>query len=203
MTAVTHPVHPIDHPTEHVVQGLDTAVEGALWSYEPLRTTRSIIGVEAQPDGTVTLRGNVVSEMMRSMAGRLAAAVPGVTSVRNELVSDAVLESRVAEILFAQPVRLSTDRLDIESRLGTVFLGGSVVSPDTDAGRAALESAVAEIRDLPGLSLVIEQVDVVAGTDELAAAAGADDEDSGPTPEQAAMEERLRVWRERAAARDG
>jgi osmotically-inducible protein OsmY len=201
MAVSSHATHVIDHPSEHLRQGLDTAVEGALWSFEPLRTTKSLIGIAVDPSGVVTLRGNVVSDMMRSVAGRLAASVPGVRAVTNELVSDAQIEDAAAEVLRDADGRLTTDRVDLVSRTGIVYLGGSVTSSDRAATEAALADAATRIEALPGVLKLIRAFEVVEGGEE----AGREAEGSGTAPAAAdagatEIQERLRIWRERAAA---
>ncbi|MBK7780209.1 MAG: BON domain-containing protein [Ardenticatenia bacterium] len=80
-------LEPIEHPSEHLRQNLSTAVEGALWRYDPIRQTRTSIAVSEQ-DGVITLDGNIRGEMMKSVAGRIATGVTGVRRVINHLIAD-------------------------------------------------------------------------------------------------------------------
>ncbi len=190
----------LEHPSEHVVQGLATAVEGVLWAFEPLRTTKSRVGVTADAAGGITLAGNVRSEMMKSIAGRLAGSVQGTTSVSNGLVSDAAIEARAAEALGAATIRLFTDQVDVESRLGTVYLGGRVATADQAGTRSAIEAAAGLIGALPGVHHVFNETVVVAAAADAAATS-----DSGSAPDASgaadpAIQERLRAWKERVRA---
>lgn len=202
MTAI-HPVHAIDHPSEHTLQGLETAVEGALWSFEPLRTTKSLIDVQASADGEVELTGNVRSDIMKAMAGRFAARVPGVTAVDNRIASDPEIESRVAAALGSGDLALFTDTIDVESRLGTVYLGGTVTTDEKEAAETRLEHVVAAIGDIDGVHAVINRAVVVEGTAEAAAEEAEEATDGEVDEARAAMEERLSVWRERAGQEVG
>jgi osmotically-inducible protein OsmY len=203
MTAAVSVKHTLDHPSEHLVRGLDTVVEGALWNYGPLRAARSLVSVTADADGSVTLSGNVVSRMMKSMAGRIASTVPGVTAVHDQLVTDSAIEEQAAGLLYSQDYRIFTDRLDLESRLGIVYLGGVMGAPDPAVAQAALDTALEQFRGLAGVREVISRVDIVSGGDEFAAMTQPETAvgEAEGGPERAMMEERLRVWRERAAAR--
>jgi hypothetical protein len=198
--SVTTTLHAIDHESERISRGLASAVEGALWAFEPLRTTKSRLEVTAEPAGRVTLSGNVRSDMMRAMAGRIAARVRGVSSVDNALITDAAIEMQAAEVLGAGPaMQLFTDQVEVESRLGTVYLGGTLRAADVESARTALRDAIVKIEALAGVHGLIDKTEVVAGsavaaaetTESAGAAAGAGD--------QAAIQERLRVWKERAA----
>ena len=201
MTVAVPPMRSIDHPTEHLVRGLHTAVEGALWNHGPLRSSRALVDVGVTPEGVVTLRGTVISEILKSMATRIAARVPGVTAVSNELVTDSETENTVADLLSRQATQLFTDQLQVESRQGVVYVGGTVVARDPEAANASFQAARGDIQALPGIRQVIFEVDVVAGGDELLTAADDDvaDAAAGSGADQAVIQERLRVWKERAA----
>jgi osmotically-inducible protein OsmY len=178
-------------------------VSGALWDFEPLRTTKARVSVTADGAGVVTLEGNVCSDMLRAVAGRLAARVPGVSEVRNELVTDAQIASEVASELGHADVALFTDQLDVESRMGVVYVGGTVAAADRAAADAALNSVVARIATLPGVHEVFNRAVVVeaSASAETAGESAAGGEAGGA--EQAEMQERLRIWKERVAAKGG
>jgi hypothetical protein len=202
-THAAHAAHSIDHPSAHLLQGLDTEVEGALWAFAPLRSSGSIIGITVGPDGLVTLAGNVVSDAMRDAAGTRAAAVPGVSRVQNSIVSDAAIGVEAAAILQQiadQP--LMTDHVDVLARLGVLYVGGTVVAPDRERAEAALDDALVRMAQLPGVLSVIRDVTVVEGSGQEAVMAAAPTPAAGAGPDPA-ISERLKVWRERAAAAGG
>jgi osmotically-inducible protein OsmY len=200
------PEHPIDHPSEHLVQNLATAVEGTLWRYDPIRQTNSILAVSAL-DGVVTLSGHVRSEVMRSVAGHLARTVPGVREVLNRIVTDTALEGHVAVALATDPeVGLLTDQVAVKSLLGEVYLGGVSLAPELATAEAARAKAEAVARTVPGVREVVNEIRAVEGS--AAHALAAEDDEGAAVPAgggaaDQARQERLRVWRERAAARGG
>jgi osmotically-inducible protein OsmY len=200
MTAALMAQHPIEHPAEHLTQDLATAVEGALWAYDPIRQTGSIIGVMTEGE-VITLSGHVRSTMMKALAGRLARTVPGVGAVKNELLADPEIECRAAVALAMDPaVGLTTDRMNVASLLGNVYLSGYAAAPDLAQAEAAVARAEQVVREVAGVEAVFnELLPVVAAADgqaveveEVVAASGGISD---------AMQARLAVWRERAAAR--
>jgi osmotically-inducible protein OsmY len=192
--------HALDHPSMHMVRDLASSVAGALWEFEPIRTTKSMIVVDAGADGVVKLSGNVRSDMLKSVAGRLAGRVAGVRRVDNMLVTDAEIEARVAGLLGHAESVLYTDRLNVESRLGTVYLDGVIASADRVAADAALAEVLGRIQGLPGVNDVIHRVQVVEASETGVAVAAVETPAAGGA-EMAEMQERLSVWRERAAAK--
>jgi osmotically-inducible protein OsmY len=68
----------------------------AVRNYGPLYAAKSPIQVEVN-GGVAILRGVVRGVALRHTAARLAATVPGVESVRNELLDDPAKEARLAE----------------------------------------------------------------------------------------------------------
>ncbi len=195
------PTAMIEHPSQRLVQNLATAVEGAIWAYDPIRQTNTILRVSTD-DGVVTLAGNMRSSIMTNMAGRLAAGVPGVRRVVNALVSDTDIESRAAVAVAMDPdAGVLTDRISLFSILGTVEMDGVIAAPTLAAAEALRQRVEAIVGAVPGVHGVINQIqavegaaDVAAGGDEEAAPAG------GPSEAQLAMQERMAVWRERAKA---
>lgn len=195
------PTAMIEHPSQRLIQNLATAVEGAIWAYDPIRQTNTILRVSTD-DGVVTLAGNMRSSIMTNMAGRLAAGVPGVRRVVNALVSDTDIESRAAVAVAMDPdAGVLTDRISLFSILGTVEMDGVIAAPTLAAAEALRQRVEAIVRAVPGVHGVINQIqavegaaDVAAGGDEEAAPAG------GPSEAQLAMQERMAVWRERAKA---
>lgn len=203
MTTALTTEHEIEHPTEHLVQNLATAVEGVLWSYDPIRQTGSTLQVSTE-GGVVTLAGHVRSDMMKALAGRLAWTVPGVQDVRNQIVADPEIESRAAIALAMDPeVGLTTDRINVSSLLGTVYLSGPAAAPDLAQAEAAVAKARALVLAIPGVHGVINELrPVVAASDGLAVAEeGSATAAEGTGGMSDAMQARLAVWRERATAR--
>lgn len=120
-------------------------VQEALHRYAPLASTRPVVQVEVV-GGVATLRGVVRGSGQRGMAGQLAAAVDGVTAVRNELQDDPTIEGVVARALATDPrVRLSTRTIRIKSFNGVVILSGPVL---TQAQQLAAEAVT---RRIPGV----------------------------------------------------
>lgn len=189
----------IEHPSERLTQDLATEVEGALWSYDPLRTSIVDLAVTVE-GGRVRLAGIVRGIGQKSMAERLAGRVPGVTEVTSELLTDTDLESAVALALASdESTRLTTDRVTIKSILGAVYLGGTVPGADLAAAESARARAAEIARGVHGVRDVSDQILAVvertadAPTPETAAASA--EQAHGLSP---AMAERLQVWRERA-----
>ena len=99
---------------------------------EPV-TGESALAVEVS-GGTVTLRGTVQSAQERIVAGRVAAAVPGVRALRNDLAiqyattrSDAEIEADVRGRL-RWDARIDARNVQVSVRNGTVVLSGHVGS---------------------------------------------------------------------------
>jgi osmotically-inducible protein OsmY len=194
--------HPVDHPSEQLVQGLAAEVELALWRDDRLRSTDSLVAVSATPDGAVTLSGHVRGDILKALAGRLAAQVPAVSSVDNRLVADTDLELAVALALAMDPtVQTYTDRLTLKVLLGVVHLTGTVTAADQAGAEAARLQAERLARGVAGVRDVLNDARATVGSapDGAEAAAGA----AGPVADasQAVMQARMAVWRERAAAK--
>lgn len=168
--------HDIEHPSEHVVQGLDTAVEGALWSYGPIRQSNTRIEVHAEGD-VVYLDGNIRGAMLKAVASEIAGNVPGVGRLVNRLVSDTDVEHEIAmQLAMDETLDLTTDHIAIKSFLGTVYLGGLIFA-DTLAGAEAMKSrAEALIGAMPGVREIVSTVSAVEGSPDSFAAPA----DSGP-----------------------
>lgn len=200
MTMAT-PAAMIEHPSQRLVQSLATAVEGAIWAYDPIRQTNTTLRVSAD-DGVVTLAGNMRSSIMTTMAGRLAAGVPGVRRVVNGLVSDTDIESRAAvAVAMDAEAGILTDRISLFSILGTVEMDGVIAAPTLAAAEALRQRVEAIVRGVRGVHAVINQIQAVEGTADVAA--GGDEESApaaGPSETQLAMQERMAIWRERAKA---
>lgn len=162
--------HLIDHPTEHVVRGLATAVEGALWSVQPIRAAQTRIDVQVDGD-VVYLDGNIRGAMLKALAGQVAAGVPGVGRVVNRLASDSDIEHEIAvQLAGDEALDLTTDHVTVKSLLGTVYLGGMIFADsqaDADARKARAESLIA---GMPGVREVVSTVSAVEGSPDSFAA---------------------------------
>ena len=167
----------IEHPTEQVVQSLASDVEGELWAFDPLRVSNTVLQVSAE-GGVVTLDGNVRGDMMKSVAGQLAARVDGVTEVRNRLVSDPVLESDIAMAIAMDPdCGVFTDELTISSLLGVVYLGGLIARESLEDAEAARDRAVEVAAEVPGVRDLANAIRVAQGSGDDAMVFEDDDED--------------------------
>lgn len=157
--------HLIDHPTEHIRQGLETAVEGALWRFAPIRQSLTLLDIRSDGSGGIRLAGNIRSDAMKAIAARIARGVPGVRSVDDQLHSDSTLESTLAVAVAEDPdARLYTDTLTISSILGTVYLGGMIAREDL-AEAERLRARVVELAEgTPGVVAVVDNIRAVQGT---------------------------------------
>jgi osmotically-inducible protein OsmY len=127
-------------------------IHQALRGYAPLCAAAPPIQVEVG-DGVVILRGVVRGGALRHAAGRLAAEVVGVESVRNELLADPDIEQAVAQALATHPyARLVTEPVLVKSYLGEVTLTGQVASQ--------IQQMIAEsvARTVPGVSDVVNEL---------------------------------------------
>lgn len=176
MAAVLATTHLIDHPTELYRHGLASAVEGALWSYAPIRqsNTRVDIGVEGD---VVYLDGNIRGALLKSVAGEIVSRLPGVGRVVNRLVSDPDVEHEIAmHLAMDEGLDLTTDHLAVKSLLGTVYLGGMIFAETLAAAEALKGRAEALIGGMPGVREVVSTVTAVEGSPDSFAAPA----DSGP-----------------------
>lgn len=153
-------LHQIGHPARFIDRDLATEVEGALWSYGPLRGSLARLSVKTD-DGHVTISGNVRTGAMRALAGRLALGLPSVEAVENQLVVDTDLESGVAVALATDPdSRLLTDTLHVKAVLGTVLLAGTIHAANSTTGNALKDRAQALASAVPGVRRVINRIAV-------------------------------------------
>jgi hyperosmotically inducible protein len=126
----------------------------ALRSYGPLYATRSPIQVEVN-DGVAIVRGVVRGVALRHTAARLAAAVDGVETVRNELLDDPAIERAVAQALAAHPgLQLMTDVVSIESYHGEVTLIGRIQDEIQQMTAEAVARGVSGVKDVVNALIV-------------------------------------------------
>ncbi len=161
----------MDHPSEQIIQDLSTSVEGALWQFGPLRQSNSLIDVSPLRGG-VRLAGNVRTDSLRAIAGRLAAAVPGVSGVENDLVSDTRIESDLSLSLALDEVTASyTDKVRVKCLNGSVYLVGVIARDSLADAVAAVERAVELAEGTPGVREVFSGLRALEGSDDDAFAA--------------------------------
>lgn len=123
-------------PTSYLLRD---AVQRAIMSYHPIRTSETEINVDVQ-NKHIILNGYVRTDVMRSIASQLARKVRGVESVRNNLYSDTDLE-----ILIGQAIELRLGSYIVPMMPGVrvirgyVFLRGPV--PSENAKQIIAETA--------------------------------------------------------------
>jgi len=132
---------------------LSEAVYRALrHEFPPLRELTLPLTVEAR-DGEVTLKGWVRTSSMKDAAAVLAAQVPGVKAVHNELVADDELERAVSQALEREPsLKDDFPGIRVDALAGAVTLWGTVSSAEDR------EKAEAITRRVPGVRQVFNQL---------------------------------------------
>ncbi len=134
---------------------LREAVERAIKSYDPIRTSETEIGVDVMSNGDVTLNGHVRTDVMRSVAAQLARTVNGVRSVRNLLLSDSALEIAVGQTISLQLGSYIVPLAPVVRAIrGHIFLRGPV--PSEGAKEIATEIA----RQVPGVVMAHNLLEV-------------------------------------------
>jgi osmotically-inducible protein OsmY len=134
---------------------LQERVSQAIHELVMVRETRIPITVHAQ-DGVVTLKGHVLSEIMRRAVQYKVATTPGVTKVIDELYDDPSVELDVAAALAAH--RMLAERSIITTCYrGEVTLTGEVGSEDERA--AVIETAAG----VEGVRTVVDHLQVASG----------------------------------------
>jgi hyperosmotically inducible protein len=132
-------------------QSITAAVQRALSAREPLRI--SIPQVEVQSaEGVVTLSGFEPSYTLRRLAEEVAASVPGVREVRNELSSDPEVEQSVALTLTQAPrTREVSPWIQVKAIMGVVLLSGDVPSKEVAAAAEEAAHSVRGVREVRNL----------------------------------------------------
>jgi osmotically-inducible protein OsmY len=204
-TSTRNAEHLVIPASEQLEQNLAARVEQALWADSRLRSSDTLVRVSATRDGAVTLEGHVRGDILRYLCGRLAAQVPGVRAVTNRVVADTDLENDVAMALALDPgVQTFTDQLVVKVILGVAQLTGVIAAADLSAAEAARAQAERVARAVPGVRQVVNNARAVVGT---AAAAADSTTDAvaagGDSADEAAMQTRLAIWKERAQAKQG
>jgi len=159
-------VEMLDPPMVAASDDLARAVDAAMRRYTPLRASKPRLEVRSE-GSAIHLTGNVRSETLKSLADQLAARVPGVTSVVNELVSDDSLEREIALQLATDDVTSSfTDQLRLKSLNGLVYLGGAIARESMADAEAAVERALEIARGVDGVRGVVGTLRAVEGSAE-------------------------------------
>jgi len=118
-------------------------------------------------DGVVTLAGAVWNDAHKSLAQDVAAALPGVSSVDNQIAvnggppaqSDAYLKMKVkTALLFHRNV--NAHRTEVAVTNGVVLLTGAAASP------AALDLTTEIVKDVAGVKAVNNEMQVAAKPDQ-------------------------------------
>jgi osmotically-inducible protein OsmY/sporulation protein YlmC with PRC-barrel domain len=105
-------------------------------------------GIDVQVDGGVArLRGHVRRADLKQVAEEIAAAVPGVLSVENEVVADDELADRVEHALRAD-ARLEREDLEVVALLGMVELRGRVATPEQREAAAETAGRVSGVENV-------------------------------------------------------
>ncbi len=134
---------------------LREAVERAIMTYDPIRTSETVIDIDVLPGDEVSLNGYVRTDSMRAIASQLARGVQGVRSVRNLLLSDSDLEVSVSQLLAMRlgPYIVPLTPV-VRAIRGHVILRGPVGS---ESARVLAEEVA---RLVPGVVLVHNHLEV-------------------------------------------
>ncbi len=133
---------------------LEEAVCAAINSLDFVRESQLELSVTVL-QGVVTLGGVVLTRIMRRAVTTMAAMVPGVEKVIDNLTTDADLQIIVSQKLAMVP-DLRSEVIRVSSYRGLVTLHGDVAS--TEDAAHALELA----ENVPGVRGVIDRMDVAA-----------------------------------------
>ncbi len=124
---------------------LETVVTEAIMGLNSVRPSAAVVQVHVQR-GQVTLTGYVQSPMAAVEVERTAEAVPGVTSVVNNLIDDGSLSRLVAELLSTDPTtRDIPPGYEVTPTFGFITLIGWF-TPEQEAAVTAVLSTIPAIR---------------------------------------------------------
>lgn len=178
-------------------------IQEALYRYDPIRSSDSPIEIAALANGVVTLTGVARSRTMKSMAETITSQVPGVTEVRNQLLTDTDIEATIAlEFAMNERLRKAGGVIRVKSILGDVYLAGDVAEETVEEAEELRELAEQLAEGTPGVVRVINSV-VARERGQAVAAVAEEDEGGGLTAAQEAelaeLRERRAIWAERAS----
>lgn len=135
---------------------LRDAVERAILSYAPIRTSETQINIDVK-GAEVTLNGYVRTDVMRSVATQLARGVQSGLHVRNQLLSDSDLEIAVAQAIDLKLGSYIVPMMPIvRVIMGHCFLRGPVPS---DKAKEMIAQTAAKV---PGIVRVDNSLEVDA-----------------------------------------
>jgi osmotically-inducible protein OsmY len=124
---------------------LEQTVRDALDRYPPLRMWQHSIQIQAN-NGAVILSGSARSQAEKQIAGNLARAVKGATSVENQLIADGDLEIAIAQALATDArTRDAFPGVLVGVVFGTVYLKGTAVSDDVKKAASEIASKIGGI----------------------------------------------------------
>lgn len=142
----------IETPTQQL-EDLQTAVDEALWQYDPVRGALWELRAVARSEGVVEISGHVRSRVIRDGVLEVLGAVPGVSRVVDQLVADPDLETSAARAL-AQIKQLPPGAIAVHGHLGKLTLLGKL--PDDSLRQQTLDV----VRAVPGVRGVIDRMQV-------------------------------------------
>ncbi|MDQ4077667.1 MAG: BON domain-containing protein [Chloroflexota bacterium] len=134
---------------------LREAVERAIMTYDPIRTSETEIDIDVRESGDVTLNGYVRTDTMRALASQLARRVRGVRSVKNLLLSDTELEVAVSQMIELRLGSYIIPMMPIVRAIrGHVILRGPVPS---ESAKEIIEEVALQV---PSVVMVHNHLDV-------------------------------------------
>jgi len=135
----------IDDSVRHDA-ALERAVRTAMERYAPLRMWRHSYEVQAS-DGKATLTGNARGQAEKEVAGNLARAVKGITTVDNQLIADDDLELAVTGALAAdERTSGAFPGILVGVVFGTVYLKGTAASEAVKKAAGEIASRIQSVR---------------------------------------------------------
>ena len=125
---------------------LEQAVRNALDHYTPLRMWRHSFQIQAS-DGKATLTGNARSQAEKEVAGNLARAVKGITTVDNQMIADGDVELAVAQALGVdERTRDAFPGILVGVVFGTVYLKGTAASDAVKKAAGEIASGIQSVQ---------------------------------------------------------
>ncbi|HEX7588666.1 MAG TPA: BON domain-containing protein [Anaerolineae bacterium] len=132
----------------HHDPSLELAVRNALDRYAPLRMWRYSFQIQAS-DGKATLTGNTRSQAEKQIAGNLARAVKGITSVDNQMIADGDLELTVAQALGVdERTRDAFPGILVGVVFGTVYLKGTAASEAVKKAAGEIAGGIENVKQV-------------------------------------------------------
>ncbi len=119
---------------------LEAEVTEAILTMDAMRSSAAVVQVHVR-GGQVTLSGHVQSPMACVEVGRAAEAVPGVTSVINNLVDDGSLKRLLGEQLAADPTTCDIPPgYEVTATFGFVRVTGWFTPAQAEAVQAVIQA---------------------------------------------------------------